>query len=58
MKTFCLVALFLVSCVGCAEQGSEVVAEQDELAAYVAENPSPTDEELMAGLTDDEVEEE
>lgn len=55
MRMFCLTALFLSVCVGCGDGGNnEVVAEQDELAAYVAENPSPTDEELMAAMSDDE----
>ncbi|TWU59243.1 hypothetical protein Poly51_20290 [Rubripirellula tenax] len=58
MREFRLVALLLSICVGCGGGGgnNEVIAEQDELAAYVAENPSPTDEELMAGMADDQEE--
>jgi hypothetical protein len=56
MRAFCLTALFLTACIGCGDSSNEVIAEQDELAAYVAENPSPTTEELM-GTLDQEGEE-
>lgn len=61
MKPVLSATLFLTICVGCSGGGNDVVAEQDELAAYVAENPSPTTEELLqmnermnGGSTDDE----
>ncbi|EMI43761.1 hypothetical protein [Rhodopirellula sp. SWK7] len=56
MRIFCLTAFFLTSCIGCGGDGQEVIADQDELAAYVAENPSPTDEELMGEMAGAEAE--
>lgn len=48
MRVFCFIALLLSVCAGCGGSGSTSAPEQDELAAYVAEHPSPTDEELAA----------
>ena len=51
MRVFCLTTFRLDNCVGCSEQSQEVVADKEELAAYVAENPSPTTEEVMASMS-------
>lgn len=47
MKLALFATLFLTVLVGCSGGSNDVVAEQDELAAYVAENPSPTTEKLL-----------
>ena len=51
MRVFCLTAFLLASCIGCSEKSQGVVADKDELAAYVAENPSLTTEEVMASMS-------